>query len=136
MPASPAQKQNAKMKREHFCLEYVSNGYNATEAYRVAFNCDSPNAYKLAYRLMQEPEVHKRIEDLIHQKYLALHINADRLAEKLATMAFAEPDDEFYGPQAQLKAIDLLQKQLGLQKQNIKADVETTQTINVTIEEE
>lgn len=85
---------------------------------------------------MKQPEVITRIDELIHEKYLALHITADRLAEKLAEMAFAAKDDEVYTPQIALKAIDQLQKQLGLQKQKIDANVDTTQTITVTIEEE
>jgi hypothetical protein len=49
-------------------------------------------------------------------------------------MAFADKDDTVYTPAVQQKALDMLQKQLGLQKQ--KMDIDSTQTINVTVEEE
>lgn len=55
---------------------------------------------------------------------------------KLAEMAFADKDDEIYGPSVQLKALDMIQKQLGLQKQKIDANVDQTTTITVTIDEE
>ena len=50
-------------------------------------------------------------------------------------MCFAAKDDEYYTPNIQLKALDLLQKQLGVQKQQIKAEVDNAVTINVGIEE-
>ena len=50
---------------------------------------------------------------------------------KWSLMNSPEKDDEYYNAQAQLKALDLLQKQLGLQKQQIQADVSTDIVINI-----
>jgi len=50
---------------------------------------------------------------------------------KLAEIAFAPGNDENYGPTSQLKALDLLQKQLGIQHQKIEADVSTDVVINI-----
>ena len=57
-------------------------------------------------------------------------ITPERVANKLAQIAFAEKGDESYNATAQLKALDLLQKQLGLQQQTINANVETTIKLN------
>lgn len=132
--ANEAISKKALEKKERFCLEYVSNGYNATQAYLEAYNNSSTGSAGCnASRLMKDPFVIKRIDELIHEKYLSLHINADRIAEKLAEMAFAAKDDEVYGPSVALKALDMLQKQLGLQKQKIDADLNTPTTIKVSI---
>lgn len=135
--ANEAISKKSKEKKERFCLEYVANGYNASKAYLVAYsNSSVESAGCNASRLMKDPFVIKRIDELIHEKYLSLHINADRIAEKLAEMAFAAKDDEVYGPSVALKALDMLQKQLGLQKQKIDANVDQITTISVTIEDE
>lgn len=128
-------KENARKRRELFCQEYVANGYKQAEAYSKVWpnNSDPNNA---ARRLMKEPWVANRIDELIKEKYKALHISAERIAEKLSEMAFAEKEDEIYGPSVALKALDMLQKQLGLQKQKIDANVDQTTTITVTIDEE
>ena len=48
-----------------------------------------------------------------------------------AAVAFAEKGDKEYDAKAQLKALDLLQKQMSLQNQNINANVETVIKINI-----
>lgn len=64
------------------------------------------------------------------EKFDAYLINAEHIANELAEMAFSKDTPAT----AKLRAIDLLQKQLGLQQQKINADVNTT-TINITVEE-
>lgn len=51
--------------------------------------------------------------------------------EELTTIAFAAKGDKDYNANAKLKALDLLQKQLGLQTQKIQADVNTDIVINI-----
>lgn len=51
-------------------------------------------------------------------------------------MAFAEKGDEDYPANIKVRALDLLQKQLGLQSQKIEANVNQETTIVVDIEEE
>ena len=60
-------------------------------------------------------------------------ISAERVALKLSEIAFSDKEDEIYGVTAKLKALDLLQKQLGLQHQKVEADF--TSTINIEITE-
>lgn len=50
-------------------------------------------------------------------------------------MAFAEKGDDDYTANIKLKALELIQKQLGLQTQKIDANVNQETTIIVDIEE-
>lgn len=123
-----------KLSPQHklFAKEYVACGFNASEAYRRVYGEDNSNASRLA----REPLIQEEIDREMHERCEALRINEDRVLMKLAEMAFADKEDEVYGPSVQLKAIDMIQKQLGLQKQKIDANVDQTTTITVTIDEE
>ena len=120
-------------KEKHFCEEYVANGCNASQAYYAAYDTTIENARKLYCKVFKKPEVKEYIAALQKEAFEAACINAERVALKLGDIAFAEKGDEIYNTAAQLKALDLLQKQLGLQKQQIEADVKTD--IRITIEE-
>lgn len=119
-------------KEKAFCEEYVANGGNASRAYYFAYDTTKENARKLYCKVFRKPEVKAYIEALQKEAFAAACINAERVALKLADIAFADKEDEIYNTTAQLKALDLLQKQLGLQKQKIDADITTD--INITIE--
>lgn len=116
-----------------FCEEYVANGGNASQAYYAVYDTTKENARKLYCKVMKKPEVREYIQQLQKEAFEAACINAERVALKLADIAFAAKGDEDYNATAQLKALDLLQKQLGLQKQHIEADLHTD--INIIIEE-
>ena len=122
-------------KQIAFCEEYVANGYNAIEAYRVAYPNSCDNSLRSnPYQLLQNPKVKVYIRNLQKERFDALNISADRIAVKLAEIAFADKKDEDYIVSAQLKALDLLQKQLGLQNQKIEMNGE--QKIVLTIGDE
>lgn len=119
-------------KQIAFCEEYVANGYKAIEAYAVAYPNSCENSLRSnPYQLLQNPKVKVYIRELQSQRFEALNISADRIAVKLAEIAFADKKDEDYNATAQLKALDLLQKQLGLQNQ--KMEVNGEQKIILTI---
>lgn len=121
-------------KEKAFCEEYVANGGNASRAYFFAYDTSSiENARKAYCKVFRKPEVKEYIAALQKEAFAAACISAERVALKLADIAFAEKEDEVYGATAQLKALDLLQKQLGLQKQTLEANVSTE--INITIDE-
>lgn len=121
------------VKEQAFCEEFVANGGNASRAYQKAYNSSIECARGTASRVLQRPVVKEYITKLQKEAFDAAFINAERVALKLAEIAFADKGDEDYGASAQLKALDLLQKQLGLQTQKIDADISTD--INITIEE-
>lgn len=113
-----------KPQMKRFCEEYVANGYNGTRAYMEAYACSQASAQNSAHRMMKMPEVVAYIAELEKDIYEANRINAEHIANELATMAFGKVSEETgISHQTKLKALDLLQKQVGLQTQNIKADV-------------
>lgn len=122
------------LKEKKFCEEYVANGCNASRAYFAAYDCASiENARKEYCKVFRKAEVKEYIRELQREAFEAACINAERVALKLSEIAFSDKTDKEYNATAQLKALDLLQKQLGLQKQHIEADLHTD--INITIEE-
>ena len=118
-------------KEKAFAEEYVQNGGNATQAYLAAYECCYDTAHKEGYRVLKRPAVREYVTQLQKDAYAAACINAERVALKLAEIAFADKEDEAYGPSSQLKALDLLQKQLGLQHQKVEADISTDIIINI-----
>ena len=120
-------------KEKSFCEEYVRNGGNASQAYFYAYDTTIENARKCYCKVYRKPEVKAYIRELQQVEFEAACITAERIGLKLAEIAFAAKGDEVYNTTAQLKALDLLQKQLSLQHQKIEAEVNTD--INITIEE-
>ena len=121
------------LKEKTFCEEYVANGGNASRAYQYAYGCSIEDARGRYGKTFRKPEVKEYIEALQKVAFENACITAERVALKLADIAFAEKGDEDYNASAQIKALDLLQKQLGLQKQHIDADLHST--INIVIDE-
>lgn len=125
---------NLNQRQEQFCEAYIANGYNATQAYLTAYGGTYETANGAGCRLLRNPDVLNYIrwlqKDALEQK----QVTAERIALELANMAFAQKGDEDYPAGIKIKALDLLQKQFGLQQQKIKADVDSDQTIRVTID--
>lgn len=114
--------------QKKFLQEYIKD-YNGARAYmraRPEVNYDS--AKTTAYNILKKPEAHAYLDKLEHQKYEELRINAEHIATELAKIAFM--DDEV-SKKDKMKAIELLQKQLGLQSQKIQADVSTNINIDI-----
>lgn len=113
-------------QQKQFCEIYLANGYNATQAYFDAF----PNASRTnkkpsyPYRLLAHPEIKAYLAERRKEIYDSLNIDAERIAQELADMAFAAKGDEIYSANVKLKALELLQKQFGLQNQKIESKQE------------
>lgn len=118
-------------KEKAFCEEYVANGCNASQAYHKIYECSIEDARKRYCKTFRKEEVKEYIAALQREAFEFACINAERVALKLADIAFADKGDVDYTPAAQLKALDLLQKQLGLQKQHIEADIKTDIVIEI-----
>ncbi len=113
--------------QKRFCEEYVKS-YRATEAYMIAYPKSAQvSANTSASRLLKEQKIRDYIAQLEKDIYEEKRINYEHIASTLADMAFHDEDKR-----VRLKAIDLLQKQLGLQSQKISADISTD--INIKIE--
>ena len=110
--------------QRRFLEEYIKD-YNGTRAYmRACPNVDYETAKVTACHIMKKPEAHEYLDQLEKEKFQELRINAEHIATELAKIAFT--DDE-----VSKKAIELLQKQLGLQQQKITADVSTNINIDI-----
>lgn len=131
MPAAHNDELTAKEKA--FCEAYVEC-YNIKEAYVKAYNnANLDTARSNGSQVLKRPRVNAYIAQLQKEAFERAMITPERIANKLADIAFAEKGDKEYDVKAQLKALDLLQKQMSLQNQNINANVETT--IKLVIEE-
>lgn len=118
-------------KEKAFCEEYIANGCRASTAYATIYGCSPEDARKRYCKTFRKPEIKDYIAALQREAFEAAGINAERVALKLAEIAFAAKEDEIYITTHQLKALDLLQKQLGLQHQKLEADVHTDIEINI-----
>ena len=119
-------------KQEEFCAEYVRNGYNATQAYKTVYGCADCTASSQACKCLKKANILERVRAIQKEQFEAACITAERVGKKLAEIAFSSKGDRYYNSQAQIKALDLLQKQLGLQQQKIDANVNST-IINVEV---
>ena len=55
------------LKQETFCKEYISNGGNATQAYKKAYDCKKMKETTInnnAYKLLQNNEITTRLKEL------------------------------------------------------------------------
>ena len=126
--------RNLNEKQRKFCELYVSNGYKQGEAYLEAYGLtDMDSARAGACRILKNQKIREYITQLQKEAFEAQCINAERVATKLAEIAFAQKDDQYYTAPNQLKALDLLQKQLGLQNQKIEM---SSQDIDINIVQE
>ena len=125
-------KNGLTKKEKAFCEAYVFDSESATGAYMKAYDCAYKTANAQGWKVLRKPLIQEYINTLQKEAFAAACITAEKVALKLSEIAFAEKGDKDYNTTAQLKALDLLQKQLGLQKQHIDADLHTD--INITIE--
>lgn len=125
-------RQALNSQSKAFCEEYVANGYKATEAYMIAYpNSSRESARRSSSKVLLKPEIKQYIKEIQRERFEALNISADRIAEKLAEIAFADKKDTDYTATSQLKALDLLQKQLGLQSQKMELNGKQDIVINI-----
>ena len=117
---------SAKMKK--FCEEYART-YNATQSYLTAYpNAGYDTAKATGWQLLRDQRVKNYLTQLEKEAFEANRINYERIANELAEMAFNKETAE----NIRLRAMDLLQKQLGLQTQ--KVDAKVNGDINIKIE--
>lgn len=119
---------NLTAKQKKFVEEYART-YNATQSYLTAYpNAGYNTANTEAWKLLKRDNIKEYLTQLEKDAFEANRINYERIANELAEMAFNKETAE----NIRLRAIDLLQKQLGLQTQ--KVDAKVNGDINITIE--
>lgn len=118
-------------KERAFCEAYVES-YNAVDAYLAAYDTNNISTAKAnSYQVLKRQRVKDYISQLQKEAFERAMITPERVANKLADIAFAAKGDENYNATAQLKALDLLQKQMGLQTQKVDANVSTEINVNL-----
>ena len=123
---------NLTPKQKAFCYEYVID-FNGTQAYgRVYKNANYNTCQKNSHDLLKKPEIKEEIQRIQKELFEAKMINFERIADAIAEIAF----DETTSKADRLKALNLLQKQFGLEKTTVAADVNSTINIKVGIEED
>ena len=115
------------------CVDYYLSHlpYNQTAAYNAIYPSQGRSAHTLqtaASKFFHNPRVVKYKEERMKELYEEANINAQAIALRLADMAF-DPDKE--SRTISLKAIDLLQKQLGLQNKNINVDADVNAAVQI-----
>lgn len=124
-------RQALNSQSKAFCEEYVANGYKAVEAYMIAYpNSSRESAYRSSSKVLLKPEIKQYIKEIQRERFEALNISADRIACELSAMAFCDFDQNNTAT-SKLKALDLLQKQLGLQSQKVEMNGKQDIVINI-----
>lgn len=114
---------NAKQKL--FCEEYAKD-YQTERAYRAVYG-DKKCAYKLGNKLLHRPEVKEYIQQVQDELVKENVITANKILLSLDKIA----NDPSVGTRDRLKAIDLIQKQLGLQRQVVESNtIELSVSLN------
>ena len=118
-------------KQRLFAETYLANGYNALGAYNQVFGDHKKNKPSYPYTLLKNTEIKNYIEDRRQEIYGSLNIDAIRVMEEIANIAF-EPINE-KNINAKLKALELLSKNLQLQNNNKSED---KGVIEITLEDD
>lgn len=111
-------------KQAAFCREYVSNGGNATQAYKTVYNWNGNDdgAKQEAYRLMQDDAIRSEINALTAP---ALK-KCESTTEERVRFLLGVLDDPTEKTENQLRAIDILNRMYGIYVQRTENATENT----------
>jgi hypothetical protein len=102
--------------------EYLTNGGNASEAYRNSFEPKNMSERVLnarACEMAKKPRVKKKLEELKNNLQKKFEYTAEQSFKKLESVQELAINSEKPDFNAYLKAEDLIQKITGLQKLNV-----------------
>lgn len=131
MPGAKGSKEGLNANQKKFCERLLENGYNKTEAYMFVYGVDYENANKRCQRVMKSPKIQEYVRQLQEEALVQAAITPSRIATELGDIAFNKENPNV----ERMKAIELLQKQFGLNRTVVDATVKTT-VIDVNIEED
>ena len=83
-------------KQEAFVLAYLSNGRNASAAYREAYNAKGMSEAAIgveACKLLKHPSVALRVAEVVERAVEKTSVTIERTIEELTRMAFYDPAD-------------------------------------------
>ena len=76
-------------KEKAFCEYYVFDSESATQAYLKAYDCEHTTANAQGCKMLRKPHIKEYIDTLQKQAFEAACISAEKVALKLADIAFA-----------------------------------------------
>lgn len=114
-------------KHKLFVVNYIATNFNAIEAYELTYpKSTRATARTNAYKLLKNEEIKAAIQEAVSDALAARWITADRVLMEISEVAFAQKGDEIYNTQSKLKALEMLQKQMGLLEKKVEVKQETT----------
>lgn len=119
-------------KYEAFCQAYVKTcKFNARLAYEEAFGSESHGNQD---KLMKRPEIRERIAEISAEE--AKRFDENSILNNLTEIAFAtdEEGNYKYVTSDRLRAMDLMTKVLGLQKQHIEMQANINGTVEIVVD--
>jgi phage terminase small subunit len=85
----PGKLKKLSHKEDHFCLLYVSNGLNGSQAATDA-GWSAKTAAVTASKLLIKPNIQVRIKDLAKEILNKAEVNADTVIKEIARLAFSD----------------------------------------------
>ena len=135
-------------KQEMFCQELIHNYFNQTEAYVKAYGCDRDSARKSASKLMTNPDIKARVDELKKEINEQYDVQTGQLVETLSWIIkhakegtpemkmnrdgkFVPTGNKVYDYKAMNEATKNLMTLLGLNETKVKAEVDGRTEVNV-----
>ena len=87
------------LKQEKFCQYYVDIDGNASEAYRMAYDCTKmkqESVWRNAHALMQNIKVTSRIKEIREKRAKETEVERKTVEKVLMDIVLADPDDLHY----------------------------------------
>ena len=106
-------------KQKLFAENYLANGFNARDAYYSAFGENGNKQPSYPYTLLKNKEIADYIQKRREEIYESLNIDATRVMQEIADMAFEPRNDK--NTMSKLRALELLSKNLSLQTQKVES---------------
>lgn len=78
-----------KQLHEDFALAYAKN-FNATRSAEAA-GSKAKRLDQAGYEYLRKPEIQRRIEELVHERRLAMQVDADNYDRAVGAVAFTDP---------------------------------------------
>jgi phage terminase small subunit len=99
------------IKHKSFCDEYLSNGLNATRAYKSVYGADDKVCESSGARLLRNGKVSQYINEQQEKTSERLQISKEELIQDLVRIKNSNLETR---PTTSMKAIEIINKMLGL----------------------
>ncbi len=111
MASKKVEKKFSNNKHKLFAEEYISNGFNATRAYMKIYKVEENIAGTSGYRLLKNVQIKEFVNEAKERMRKELDIKKEDI---LMDLLFINERNKEDNPQHALKAIEIINKMLGL----------------------